>query len=66
MQGVVRSVGVEDFPDLDRFKELHASGQLRPADDVARDILRFEAAGALKGDAMLDLRELLNAESAAR
>ncbi|APV50346.1 hypothetical protein BWI17_11970 [Betaproteobacteria bacterium GR16-43] len=66
MQGVVRSVGVEDFPDLDRFKELHASGQLRPADDVARDILRFEAAGALKGDAVLDLRELLNAESAAR
>lgn len=66
MQGVVRSVGVEDFPDLERFKELHASGQLRSAEDVARDILRLEAAGALKGEAVLDLRDLLAAEAAAR
>ena len=58
MQGTVRSASREDFPDRDRFVELHAQGELRSADDVARDILRLEAAGRLAGEVVLDLRTL--------
>jgi benzil reductase ((S)-benzoin forming) len=58
MQGVVRSQSAADFPDLARFKEMKASGQLRPAAEVAAEILRLESAGRLKGDAVLDLRQL--------
>ena len=58
MQGVVRSADAGDFPDLERFKELHASGQLRSAEDVARDILRLEGEGQLAGEPVQDLREV--------
>jgi len=58
MQGVVRSASERDFPDVERFRKMKAEGQLRSAADVAADILRAEAAGRLKGDALLDLREL--------
>lgn len=58
MQGVVRSATANDFPDVERFKQMKADGSLRPAVDVAADILRLEAAGQLKGDAVLDLRQL--------
>jgi hypothetical protein len=37
---------------------MKAEGALRPADDVAADILRAEEDGRLKGDALLDLRSL--------
>jgi len=58
MQGVVRSAEAADFPDLERFKDLHATGQLRSADDVARDILRLESEGRLAGEPVADLREV--------
>ena len=58
MQGVVRSASERDFPDVERFRQMKAEGQLRPADDVAEDILRAEREGRLKGDAVLDLRTL--------
>jgi len=58
MQGVVRSASERDFPDVERFRKMKAEGQLRSAADVAADILRAEAAGRRKGDALLDLREL--------
>lgn len=59
MQGIVRSATAADFPDVERFRQMKADGTLRPAADVAADILRLEAAGKLKGDAVLDLRQLL-------
>ena len=58
MQGTVRSVSHEDFVDVERFRQMKAEGALRPADDVAADILRAEEEGRLKGDALLDLRSL--------
>ena len=56
MQGVVRAAPAERFRDVERFRAMKAEGALRPADDVAAEILRLEAAGALKGDAVRDLR----------
>jgi len=58
MQGTVRSVSEEDFVDVERFRAMKAEGALRPADDVAADILAAEGDGRLKGDAVLDLRAL--------
>lgn len=61
MQGVVRSASVEDFADVARFRQMKEEGVLRPAHDVAADILRAETAGRLRGDAVLDLRDLAGA-----
>jgi benzil reductase ((S)-benzoin forming) len=58
MQGTVRSVSAEDFVDVERFRQMKAEGALRPADDVAADILAAESDGRLTGDAVLDLRAL--------
>lgn len=58
MQGVVRAAPAERFRDVERFRAMKAEGALRPADDVAADILRLETAGALKGEALRDLREI--------
>jgi benzil reductase ((S)-benzoin forming) len=58
MQGLVREAPAERFRDVERFRAMKAEGALRPADDVAADILRLEAAGALKGEAVRDLREI--------
>src|SRR5258706_14832283 len=55
MQGVVR--GAADFPDVERFRAMKADGTLRPAADVAADILRAEAGGRRAGDGALDLRQ---------
>lgn len=56
MQDVVRSSSKDDFAEVERFQRMKAEGTLRPAEDVAMDILRAEAQGKLKGDAVLDLR----------
>lgn len=58
MQGLVRAAPPERFRDVERFRAMKAEGALRPAADVAADILRLEAAGALKGEAVRDLREI--------
>lgn len=58
MQGQVRAAPAESFRDVERFRAMKAEGALRPADDVAADILRLEAAGAFRGDAVRDLREI--------
>ena len=58
MQATVRSQPEATFADVERFRRMKAEGQLRPAADVARDILRAEAEGRLKGDAVLDLRSV--------
>ncbi len=58
MQGTVRSASAQDFADVERFRRMKDEGALRPAMDVAEDILRAESAGKLAGDAVLDLRDL--------
>ena len=58
MQATVRAAPAEDFIDLERFKAMKAEGTLRPADEVAADILRLEAEGRLAGDPIQDLRQL--------
>ena len=58
MQGEIRGMAPTQFMDVERFRAMEAENKLRPATDVAADILRLEAAGKLVGDAVLDLREL--------
>jgi len=58
MQGVVRAAPVEAFADVERFRQMKAEGVLRPAGEVAADILRLEAQGRLAGEPVRDLREL--------
>jgi len=62
MQGAVRDASPEEFPDVERFRRMKAEGGLRPADDVAADILRLEAAGRLGTEPVTDLRELERAQ----
>lgn len=58
MQSTVRGASAEDFADVERFRRMKAEGALRPADAVAADILRLEAAGRLGADPVADLRQL--------
>jgi benzil reductase ((S)-benzoin forming) len=58
MQATVRGADPADFADVERFRAMKADGVLRAAADVAADILRLEAAGKLRGDAVQDLRQL--------
>ena len=58
MQATIRGVGEARFPDVERFRQMKAEGALRPAADVARDILAHEASGALFREPVGDLRTL--------
>jgi benzil reductase ((S)-benzoin forming) len=58
MQAVVRDARVEDFVDVERFRAMKEQGVLRPAAEVAADILRLEREGALKGEPLQDLRQI--------
>jgi benzil reductase ((S)-benzoin forming) len=58
MQATVRGASAEDFVDVERFRAMKAEGTLRPARDVAADILRLESEGRLAGDPIQDLRQI--------
>jgi len=58
MQATVRALSAEEFADVERFRKMKAEGTLRPAGEVAADILRLEAAGKLAGEPVADLRQL--------
>jgi len=58
MQEQVRSASPEDFADVERFRQMKAGGELRPAADVAADILRLENSGKLFTEPVADLRTL--------
>lgn len=58
MQASVRATPHERFADVERFRRMKEEGLLRPAAEVAADILRLEAAGALKGEPLQDLRQI--------
>jgi benzil reductase ((S)-benzoin forming) len=58
MQELVRAAPKKRFPDVERFRTMKAEGALRPAEDVAADILRLEQAGAFQGEVIQDLRRI--------
>jgi benzil reductase ((S)-benzoin forming) len=58
MQESVRGLAPEAFADVERFRRLKEEGALRPAADVAEDILRVEAAGRLAREPVADLRQI--------
>ncbi len=59
MQGQVRAASEDAFPDVARFRAMKADGVLRPAEDVARDIVRLIGTGRLSNGGNFDLRELI-------
>jgi benzil reductase ((S)-benzoin forming) len=58
MQAQIRAA---DFPDVERFRAMKADGVLRPAGDVARDMLKLIHDNRLANGGNYDIRELLNA-----
>lgn len=56
MQERIRSMDARDFPQVERFRELHAAGDLRAPDDVARQL--WAALDAGLPDPVVDLRDL--------
>jgi benzil reductase ((S)-benzoin forming) len=59
MQEHVRGASPADFADVARFRQMKEEGTLRPADDVAADILAAEAGGRLAAEPLGDLRTLV-------
>lgn len=55
MQAAVRAADVADFPPVERFRQLHADGALRPAGDVAADLWALLDRD-LEHGAVIDLR----------
>lgn len=58
MQTHVRSASDAAFPDVARFRAMKADGVLRPAADVARDIVRLVQNGKLTNGGNFDIREM--------
>ena len=56
MQEQIREVAEKDFPDLPKFVELHETGALRDAGQVAREIWALLEKG-LENGSVLDLRD---------
>ncbi|MEX2279242.1 MAG: SDR family NAD(P)-dependent oxidoreductase [Acidimicrobiia bacterium] len=56
MQGEIRQTDASDFPSVERFRALHADGELGDPVDVARRIRA--AVDALSNGAVVDLRDL--------
>ncbi|MBL8510717.1 MAG: SDR family NAD(P)-dependent oxidoreductase [Betaproteobacteria bacterium] len=58
MQAELRRHSEAEFPDIARFRAMKEEGVLRPAADVARDILGLIAANRLANGGIYDLRDL--------
>lgn len=56
MQELIRSTDADDFPQVERFRELHEAGELRDPDDVARQLWAGLDAGLPAP--VVDLRDL--------
>ena len=61
MQAEIRATSSEDFPEVERFIELHETGQLREPDEVAREIWSLLEQDFDNG-AILDLRDLADSD----
>lgn len=58
MQELIRRQSEQDFPDVERFRELHSSGELLDAESPAPAILRLAFGDPLPDDAVvLDVRD---------
>lgn len=58
MQAQVRDATAEQFPDVARFRAMKLDGTLRPAVDVARDIVKLIKENKLTNGGNFDIREL--------
>ncbi len=62
MQAIVRGQAADAFPDVARFRDMHETGALRNAKEVARDIIDLirpsSGASVLKNGGNYDIREL--------
>ena len=56
MQKHIRETAERDFPEVERFIEMHTEGTLRDADEVARELWNLLGRD-LENGAVLDLRE---------
>ena len=59
MQGQIRNISEQDFPDVARFRAMKAEGVLRDAHDVARDIIGLVERDKLTNGGNFDLRDLM-------
>jgi NAD(P)-dependent dehydrogenase (short-subunit alcohol dehydrogenase family) len=59
MQAAIRATPERDFPELARFQELHAAGELRDADSVARELWEL-LERELENGAVIDLRDAVS------
>jgi benzil reductase ((S)-benzoin forming) len=57
MQEQIRAMTEENFPVVERFRELHRAGALRDAADAARDLWALVLKDTFPNGAVLDLRE---------
>lgn len=58
MQERIREASERDFPGVERFHDLHESGQLRKPEDAASDIWRLLERDDIEGGASVDARAL--------
>ena len=56
MQEQIRATPAHDFPEVERFREMHAEGELREPEEVARD-LWAAVEGDLPTGSVVDLRD---------
>lgn len=56
MQSQIRAASVARFPEVERFRDMKTNGVLRPADDVAHDIVQLIASGKLTHGGSFDIR----------
>lgn len=57
MQNQIREASAQDFPDVERFRSLHADGELKSPEQAARRLWSLVEAGIESGS-VLDLRDL--------
>lgn len=57
MQQLIRSTAPHDFPNVERFRDLHAQGQLEDPAEVAARLWDVLDAGADASGSVIDLRE---------
>ena len=56
MQEEIRKVSIENFPSLDRFVDLHRRGELMPAKEAAKKIMKLLNEASLRNEVYLSLR----------
>jgi benzil reductase ((S)-benzoin forming) len=60
MQALIRATKAADFPDVDRFVERKARGELTPPDQVAKAVLSIIATSTLEAGARYDVADYVS------